>query len=83
MLRKPPISVERKKVSSCRSIDKMLKFLLNYLGGAAPMSKETVLCEIEMTSGKVYKVRSFIMNAKLIEFNSLLCSNPALLAAKP
>ena len=42
-----------------------------------------MLCEVVMESGHIYKVRSFIKNAKLIEFNDLLSGNVDLLAARP
>ena len=36
-----------------------------------------------MNSGKVYKIRSFVKNAKMIEFNERLRSNIDLLVNKP
>ena len=30
---------------------------------------KSIICEIIMESGTVYKIRSFLKNAKLIEFN--------------
>ena len=51
--------------------------------GAAPTSKESVICEIVMSSGTRYKVRSFVRNAKLIEFNARLQSNLDLLVNRP
>ena len=40
--------------------------------GASNMSMQSVLCEVAMSSGKVYKIRSFAKNAKMIEFNERL-----------
>ena len=36
----------------------------------------TILCTIEMASGEVFKIRSFVKNAKLIEVNERLTENP-------
>ena len=36
-----------------------------------------------MSSGKIYKIRSFVKNAKLIEFNARLASNVDLLVNRP
>ena len=43
------------------------RFLL--LAGAANLDMRSVICEICMRSGTTYKVRSFVKNAKLIEYN--------------
>mmetsp|Transcript_46708 Transcript_46708/g.61795 ORF Transcript_46708/g.61795 Transcript_46708/m.61795 type:complete len:96 (+) Transcript_46708:347-634(+) len=51
--------------------------------GAASLGRETVLCEVVMESGQVFKVRSFIKNAKLIEFNGRLKDNVDILASRP
>ena len=42
-----------------------------------------MLCEVRMASGKVYKIRSFTKNAKMIEFNARLATNIDLLVNKP
>ena len=36
------------------------------------MDTRSVVCEILMHSGVTYKIRSFLTNAKLIEFNDRL-----------
>ena len=43
----------------------------------------TVICEINSLSGKVYKVRSFLRGAKLIEVNERIVENIQLLIDKP
>ena len=47
------------------------------------MSIQSVLCEIVMNSGKIFKIRSFVRNAKMIEFNTRLTTNIELLINKP
>ena len=47
------------------------------------MSVNSVLCEVAMASGKVYKIRSFVKNAKMIEQNTRLSTNIELLVHKP
>ena len=47
------------------------------------MSIQSVLCEVVMSSGKIYKIRSFVKNAKMIEFNTRLSTNIELLINKP
>ena len=47
------------------------------------MGIQSVICEVVMASGKVYKIRSFVRNAKLIEQNTRLQSNIDLLVNKP
>ena len=51
--------------------------------GASNLSMQSVLCEIRMASGKLYKIRSFCKNAKFIEFNARLDTNIDLLVNKP
>lgn len=47
------------------------------------MDTKSVLCEVVMESGKVYKVRSLVNGVKLIELNDQLLTRPELLAEKP
>ena len=47
------------------------------------MGIQSVICEVVMAGGKVYKIRSFVRNAKLIEQNTRLQSNIDLLVNKP
>ena len=47
------------------------------------MDTKSVLCEVVMKSGKVYKVRSLVNGVKLIELNDQLLTKPELLAEKP
>ena len=53
--------------------------------GAQNMSMQSIICEVGMVSGKVYKIRSFAKNAKMIEFNERLLSanNIDLLVSRP
>ena len=51
--------------------------------GAAKMDFFTIVCTIEMESGTTYKVRSFIKNVKMIEYNDRLVKMPELLADLP
>ena len=39
------------------------------IAGAINLDIKSIICEIMMESGTVYKIRSFLKNAKLIEFN--------------
>ena len=47
------------------------------------MGIQSVICDVAMASGKVYKIRSFVKNAKLIEQNTRLQTNIDLLVNKP
>ena len=47
------------------------------------MSMQSVLCEVVTASGKLYKIRSFVKNAKMIEFNVRLLNDIDLLVNSP
>ena len=47
------------------------------------MDFTSVVCEVHMESEKVYKIRSFVKRAGLIEVNERLKENPQLLVEKP
>ena len=51
--------------------------------GAAVMSQESVICEVEMVSGRIHKIRSFVKNAKIIEQNTRVQQNVNLLVERP
>ena len=46
------------------------------------MDPRTIVCEIRCQDGRLYKVRSFVSNAYLIEMNQRIVQNPQLLASK-
>ena len=46
------------------------------------MDPRTIVCEVKCQDGKLYKVRSFIGNAYVIEMNHNIVQNPQLLATK-
>ncbi|TNV75928.1 hypothetical protein FGO68_gene1826 [Halteria grandinella] len=50
--------------------------------GGTRLDPRTIVCEISTQNGKVYKVRSFVGNAYLIEMNQRVVQNPQLLAQK-
>lgn len=54
-----------------------------FVAGATNLTHETIICEVLTQSGKVYKIRSFIKNAKLIEINEPVSQNIDLLVSKP
>jgi hypothetical protein len=53
-----------------------------YIDGAAKMDTKTIVCEVTMESGKVYKLRSFLKNASILEFNDNITKNFDLLLDK-
>ena len=46
------------------------------------MDPRTIVCEIRCQDGRLYKVRSFVSNAYLIEMNQRIVQNPQLLVSK-
>ena len=50
--------------------------------GGIRLDPRTIVCEIRCADGKVYKVRSFVGNAYVIEMNQRIVSNPQLIASK-
>ena len=53
-----------------------------FIVGGTRLDSRTIVCEVRCADGKVYKVRSFVNNAYVIEMNQRIVDAPQLLATK-
>ena len=57
-------------------------FTYDLLVGGTRLDSRTIVCEVRCADDRVYKVRSFVTNAFVIEMNQRIVENPQLLASK-